>query len=263
MIRGLWVAIVAVVYTAIYGIPILWHSYRRSSRARCACRDNPPHWARRVARAAKIDVTLEGVEHLSTDRPAVLVANHQSWMDVIALLGFLPVDTRFVIKKELEKVPVFGACFKTCGHVSVDRRDRQAAIESLQKAGKVMREEKPTIIMFAEGTRSPTGELKPFKKGPFVLAIETGVPVVPTAIVGSREVMGKHSLRVRPGPIRVRIGAPIPVDGLSNDDRDALTESAHDAVARLKAGGSVEGPWKVPVVRQSRRRMGAGGTTEG
>jgi 1-acyl-sn-glycerol-3-phosphate acyltransferase len=259
MIRGFWVSFVAVLYCLLDGIPIVWRGWRRSAKATCTCRNNPGHWARKVARAANMEVTLEGAEHLSGDRAAVLVANHQSWMDVIALLGYLPVDTRFVIKKELEKVPLFGACFKTCGHISVDRRDRQAAIASLQRAGRLMREERPTVIMFAEGTRSPTGEIQPFKKGPFVLALETGVPVVPTAIVGSREVMGKHSLRVRPGPVRVRIGAPIPVEGLTIEDRDALTEVAHDAVARLKAGGPLDGPWGSPLAQRPKRRVGGRG----
>jgi 1-acyl-sn-glycerol-3-phosphate acyltransferase len=116
--------------------------------------------------------------------------------------------------------------------------------------------------MFAEGTRSPTGELRPFKKGPFVLAIETGVPIVPAAIIGSREVMGKHSLRVRPGPVRVRIGAPIPVQGLTNEDRDALSEVAHDAVAQLKADAPVNGPWGTPRIERARRRAGGGGRPE-
>jgi 1-acyl-sn-glycerol-3-phosphate acyltransferase len=259
MIRGLWVAFVAVLYCVLDGIPIVWRGWRRSSKAKCTCRENPGHWARKVARAAKMEVTLEGAEHLSRERAAVLVANHQSWMDVIALLGYLPVDMRFVIKKELEKVPLFGACFKTCGHISVDRKDRQAAIDSLQQAGTLMREERPTIIMFAEGTRSPSGELQPFKKGPFVLALETGVPIVPTAIVGSREVMGKHSLRVRPGQVRVRIGAPIAVEGLTSGDRDALTQVAHDAVARLKSGAPLEGPWGSPLAPRRKRRVGGGG----
>jgi 1-acyl-sn-glycerol-3-phosphate acyltransferase len=259
MIRGLWVAFIAVLYCVLDGVPIVWRGWRRSSKAKCACRENPSHWARRVARAANMEVTLEGAEHLSCDRAAVLVANHQSWMDVVALLGYLPVDVRFVIKKELEKVPLFGACFKTCGHISVDRKDRQAAIESLQQAGKLMRDERPTIIMFAEGTRSPSGELQPFKKGPFVLALETGVPIVPVAIVGSRDVMRKHSLVVRPGPVRVRIGAPIAVAGLSIEDRDALTDVAHDAVARLKAGAPLEGPWGSPPAQKRKRRVGGGG----
>jgi 1-acyl-sn-glycerol-3-phosphate acyltransferase len=258
VIRGLWVSFIAVLYTVIDGVPIVWRGYRRSKKAKCTCRENPRHWARQVARAANMEVTLEGAEHLSDERAAVLVSNHESWMDVIALLGYLPVDVRFVIKKELEKVPLFGACFKTCGHISVDRRDRQSAIESLQQAGKLMREQHPTVIMFAEGTRSPTGELQPFKKGPFVLALETGVPIVPAAIVGSREVMGKHSLRVRPGPVRVRVGSPISVEGLTVEDRDALTAVAHDAVARLKAGGALEGPWGSPLAHRPKRRMGGG-----
>ncbi|HSG09869.1 MAG TPA: lysophospholipid acyltransferase family protein, partial [Longimicrobiales bacterium] len=92
----------------------------------------------------------------------------------------------------------------------------------------------PTVVMFAEGTRSRTGELRPFKKGAFILGIQTGVEVVPAAILGSREIMAKGSWRIRTGgTIRVRFGTPISVDGLEMKDRDDLTERAHRAVAEL------------------------------
>jgi 1-acyl-sn-glycerol-3-phosphate acyltransferase len=252
MIRSLWVWVTGVTTLVWYGVPIVWRASRRSGRLRCTCRENPAAWSRAIVRAAGVEVTLEGTEHLSTERAAVMVVNHQSWFDVFALTGYLPVDCRFVAKKELEGIPVFGPSWQACGHISIDRGDLQKAIASLQRAGEVMRTEHPTIIMFPEGTRSPTGELQPFKKGPFVLAIETGVPVIPTAIVGSRDVMAKGSWRIRPGRVRVRIGAPIPVEGLAMEDREALGRAAHDAVALLKQGAPVGGPWPLPA-------RGAGG----
>jgi 1-acyl-sn-glycerol-3-phosphate acyltransferase len=246
MIRSLWVWLTGIVTLVRYGVPIVWRASRRSAKLRCTCRENPAAWSRAIVRAAGVRVTLEGTEHLSTERAAILVANHQSWFDIFALQGYLPVDVRFVAKKELEGIPVFSASWQACGHISIDRSDLEKAIESLQRAGKVMREEKPTIIMFPEGTRSASGELQPFKKGPFVLAIETGVPVTPTAIVGSRDVMAKGSWRIRPGHVQVRIGAPIPVEGLTVDDREALGMAAHDAVQRLEAGAPLQGPWPLP-----------------
>jgi 1-acyl-sn-glycerol-3-phosphate acyltransferase len=243
MIRTLWVGLVAFFGTLRYGLPILWRASRGSDALECTCRQNPRRWSRRIVRAAGVEVTLEGAHNLSPDAPAILVPNHQSWFDVWTLTGWLPVDFCFVAKKELETIPVFGAAWQACGHISIDRSDRQHAIASLERAGQVMRERRPTVIMFAEGTRSRTGELLPFKKGAFVLALETGVPIVPAAILGSRDVMPKGSFRIRKGRVRLRIGQPIPVEGLTLADRDALIRVTHDAVRRLMAGEPLEGPW--------------------
>jgi 1-acyl-sn-glycerol-3-phosphate acyltransferase len=246
MIRSLWVWVVGVSTLIRYGVPIVWRASRRSPRLGCTCRRNPAAWSRAIVRAARVEVTIEGAQHLSQERAAVMVANHQSWFDVFALVGYLDVDIRFVAKKELAGVPIFGASWQACGHISIDRGDLDKAIASLRRASEVMRTEHPTVIMFAEGTRSATGELQPFKKGPFVLALETGVPVIPAAIVGSREVMAKGEWRIRPGSVRVRIGAPIPVEGLSREDRDTLSAATHDAVRRLKEGAPLSGPWPLP-----------------
>jgi 1-acyl-sn-glycerol-3-phosphate acyltransferase len=116
-------------------------------------------------------------------------------------------------------------------------------MESLELAGRRIREDAATLIFFPEGTRSATGELRPFKKGAFVLAIQTGVPVVPCAVVGGRDVMPKGSWRIRTGrTIRVRLGNPIPVDGLGADDRNALTVRARGAVRELLEGGAYGDP---------------------
>lgn len=246
MIRAFWVGVVGLFATLRYGIPILVRAARRSERRRETCRRNPRRWALRILRAAGVDVELEGTENIPDDSACVLVANHQSWFDVFALTGHLPGDYRFVAKKELEGIPVFGPSWQACGHVSIDRGDLQRAIGSLERAGRMMREERPTLIMFPEGTRSASGELRPFKKGAFVLAIQTGAPVVPAAILGSREIMPKGEWRIRPGRVRVRIGAPISVKGLGHEDKDALRLTAHRAVARLREGASLAGPWPWP-----------------
>ena len=236
MIRSAWTYTVALTSLAIRGSDILLSNALGLGRARRVCEDHPRAWCREILRAAGVEVEIEGAEHLEEHRGEILVANHVSWFDVFALAGHLPVSVRFVAKKELEKVPIFGPAWKACGHVSIDRSDRAAAIASLEKAGELIHRNRTTVVMFAEGTRSPDGELKPFKKGPFVLAIQGGVPVVPAAIVGSRGVMPKGAWRIRPGRIRVRIGEPIPVEGLEHEDRDALTVRAHARVAALLEG---------------------------
>jgi 1-acyl-sn-glycerol-3-phosphate acyltransferase len=180
-------------------------------------------------------VVLENAGAIDPDHPQILVANHVSWFDVLALAAFLPGRYLFVAKRELERVPVFGRAVRACGHVFIDRRDRSRAVESLGLARELLEKESPTIIMFPEGTRSMTGELQPFKKGAFVLAIQTGVEVVPAAIFGSREIMRKGSLLIGPGTIRVRFGEPIGVAGLTLEDRNELTERARSSLASLQA----------------------------
>jgi 1-acyl-sn-glycerol-3-phosphate acyltransferase len=161
------------------------------------------------------------------------VANHQSWFDVFALAGFLPGRGTFVATEELERIPIFGGAWKACGHISIDRSDRKKAIESLDRAGERIRSEKRAVILFPEGTRSADGQLQEFKKGAFIVALKTGVPIVPIGISGSRHVMPKGSFLARPGEIRVRIGEPIPMEGLSVADRDALLGRSRMAVAEL------------------------------
>ena len=178
-------------------------------------------------------VEFENPEAIDPERSQVLVANHTSWFDVLALAAHIPGSYRFVAKKELEKIPFFGPAWLACGHISIDRSDRKAAIRSLAEAREKLERDHPTIILFPEGTRSRTGELLPFKKGAFVLALQTGVEVVPAAIMGSRDVMKKGSFLVYPGTVRIRFGEPIAVEGLEMEDRDALTGRARDAVQGL------------------------------
>ena len=235
MIRTLWVGLVALVLTTWYGGHILVARLLKLESLPETCWNNPRRWARALIRAAGVRVELEGVEHLCEESAQVVVANHESWFDVLALAGYLPVDYRFVAKKELSGVPIFGPAWRACGHIAIDRRDQQAAIEALERARREVHARPLTIVMYPEGTRTPTGELLPFKKGAFVLAIQVGVPVVPVGIHGARAVMPKGRLRIRPGTIRIRIGEPMTTEGLAIRDRDVLTDRARDAVAALRA----------------------------
>jgi 1-acyl-sn-glycerol-3-phosphate acyltransferase len=178
---------------------------------------------------------MENERVIDPDQAQILVVNHTSWFDVLVLIAYLPGRSIFVAKKELERIPLFGRAVRSCGHIFIDRRDRSQALDSLTLARKSLEDERPTIIMFPEGTRSPTGELQKFKKGAFVLAIQSGVDVVPAAISGSREVMRKGSFRIRPGTIRVRFGEPISVEGLGIEQRNELTARAREALLGLQS----------------------------
>jgi 1-acyl-sn-glycerol-3-phosphate acyltransferase len=205
----------------------------------CACDKAARNWGRDILWAAGVRVTLEGEENLNLDAPQIVVSNHQSWFDVFTLAAELPVRYRFVAKKELGSVPIFGKSWKSCGHVAVDRGNREAAIASLEQAWREIHEDKLTMVLFPEGTRSPDGRLKSFKKGAFVLAVQGQVPLVPVAVVGSRNIMPKGRFRVRTGKITLRIGTPIPTEGTTIRDRNRLLQECWQAVYDLKGEGDL------------------------
>ncbi|MFQ5537427.1 MAG: lysophospholipid acyltransferase family protein [Gemmatimonadota bacterium] len=239
MIALLRVLVVIIPATIWYGAKIMWLARRRSPRLACLCEEIQRKWSRMVLRAAGVRVVIENPEVIDPDRPQILVANHTSWFDVPALAGHLPGPYRFVAKQELARVPFFGPAWRSCGHIGIDRKDRAKAIESLAVAKRRLEEERPTVILFAEGTRSRDGRLQPFKKGAFVLAIQTGVEIVPAAIIGARDVMKKGSLLIHPGTIRIRFGEPVPVERLTMEDRNDLARRTREAVAALLESASL------------------------
>jgi len=228
-------ALVVIPATLWWGGLILWSAFRKSEKLSCRCDVLPRRWARLLLKATGTRVELENPERIDPDRAQILVANHVSYFDVLAVLAHVPGKLRFVAKKELADVPVFGPAWRACGHVSIDRQNAESAHRSLDLIRRRIEEERPTVVLFPEGTRSASGELRPFKKGAFVLAIQTGAEVVPAAVLGTREIMRKGSWMIRTGrTIRVRFGEPLSVEGLGMEDRDALTRRAHDAVATLQ-----------------------------
>jgi 1-acyl-sn-glycerol-3-phosphate acyltransferase len=235
LLRLLVTAVVIVPATIWYGTRVIWSAQRGGKDTARVCDAAARGWARVILRCAGADVVLENPEVIDASRPRILVANHVSWFDVLALIAHMPGRCVFVAKAELARVPIFGRAVAACGHIFIDRDDRNRAVESLGAARGLLENESPTIIMFPEGTRSATGELQPFKKGAFVLAIQTGVDIVPAAISGSREIMRKGSLLIRPGTVSVRFGEPIDVQGLTMEDRNRLTEQAWRSLAALQA----------------------------
>ena len=232
MIRTAWVALVAIVLTGFYALVALLATPAPSWRS-CRCGRWARNWAGLILRAAGVELTTTGIEGVDPERSQIVVSNHQSWFDVMALFAAFPASLRFVAKEEVRSVPVFGQVIRWCGHVTIDRRNRHSAIESLQRIAGQLRAQPLHVVLFAEGTRSPTGELQPFKKGAFLLALETQTPILPVAVAGSRAVMAKHSYAIRSGAIEVRVGEPIEVGGLTVADRNELRDRTRLAVARL------------------------------
>lgn len=155
-------------------------------------------------------VTLEvSAPHGFPAGPAIYASNHESALDIWLLFRTVPRNSlRFLAKSELFRIPVFGWYLRLARFVEVDRHHHARAVEALQAAGRIVRGG-TSLIVFPEGTRSRDGRVQPFKKGPFVVAMEAGVPVVPIAIAGAAALNPKRQLAVRPGHVRVEVGAPL------------------------------------------------------
>lgn len=190
-------------------------------------------WGRWIIWASAVDVVVEGVENLPYDRAQIIACNHQSWYDVFALAAILPKRFRFIAKAELRKIPLFGYAWESAGHISIVRQDRAQAIQALDKAAELVRSDNSAIMIFPEGTRSADGRLKEFKKGAFMLALRTGLEIVPAAVIGSRGVQKKSDWRVRPGRIIVRFGEPIDTKTFDEAHREELTAVVHERIANL------------------------------
>ncbi|HEX6937979.1 MAG TPA: lysophospholipid acyltransferase family protein [Longimicrobiales bacterium] len=190
-------------------------------------------WGRMMLRASGTPVSVEGIENIRRDRPQIFAANHVSWFDVWALAAEIPKRYRFVAKKELGRIPLFGPAWKAAGHISIDRSNRASAIQSLNEAGRLLKRDNSSVVIFPEGTRSRTGELLPFKKGAFMLALHTGVEIVPVAVLGTRRILPKGGWRIRPGPIIVRFGRPIQTEEYGEDRRDELIAEVRSRIQAM------------------------------
>lgn len=180
-------------------------------------------------------IVVEGRERLGDHRNTVIVANHASHLDAPVLLQVLGVDFKAVAKKEVFEVPVFNAVLRYAGFIEVDRADRTQARRAVARAVAALKQG-ACFLIFPEGTRSRTGELGPFKKGGFVVAMDAQSRIVPVALLGTRERMPRGGLRIRPGTVRVRVLDPVAAGSYSYDDRDRLAADVRGRIAAALGG---------------------------
>jgi 1-acyl-sn-glycerol-3-phosphate acyltransferase len=165
-------------------------------------------WARALLRLARVPVEVQGLEHLTPGQAYVFAANHRSDFDIFALLTVLPGRLMFVAKKSLFQIPFFGPALRRMGSVPLDRDHLKQALKSLDQAAAQV-QAGASMIIYPEGTRVPTPELIPFKKGVFIMASKAGQPIVPVSINGTRFIKSRSAWRVKPGPVQVIISPPI------------------------------------------------------
>ena len=186
-------------------------------------------WGKVALLLGGVRIEVEGKEFIPAERPAIFMANHQSNFDIPILYAMLPIQFRWLAKKELFDIPFFGFAMKRAGYIPVDRADRKKAIASMGDAADRIRQG-VSVIIFPEGTRSLDGNLLPFKKGGFMLALESGIPIIPIGISGSIDLMQKQSLRIQGGVVRLRFFPPIETAERTAEDRDRLMEEVHAAI---------------------------------
>lgn len=189
----------------------------------------PRWWSKIVLFATGVRVYTHDYERAEIGKAHIFVSNHISWYDIPALASILH-RTKFVAKAELFKIPIFGAAMKAAGMVAVERQNRKAAFAAYDAAVEQIRDGN-TVVVFPEGTRGFDYRVRPFKKGPFVLAIAAGVPIVPILIHGTLEVIGKGSMLVHPGRVDVHFLEPVPVVGYDYEHRDALASFVRGRIA--------------------------------
>lgn len=191
-------------------------------------------WAPGLLSGAGAKVEIDGLDAVDWSRPYVMVATHQSIIDICALFRATPVPLRFMLKQEMTRVPFVGRYAKAMGMCFIERDGSRASmVKSLRDAAAIVRAGQ-LLCIFPEGTRSREGMIGPFKPGAFQVAVSTGTAILPVAMSGSGAVVPAGSFRVRPGTIRVRFGTPIELPpGSPAEVRDALAVQARQAVVDL------------------------------
>lgn len=182
-----------------------------------------------------IQYRVEGLENLDAQKQYIFMSNHESALDILLVFASLPYQLVFMSKKELKKIPFVGWAMILGKHIFVDRHNHAAALASMAEANQSLKQYPRSIMIFPEGTRSRDGIMKPFKKGGVILALETGMDIVPMAVLNTANVLQKGSYRVHTQSIELRIGKPIAISAFQYADRDRVNDLLYQKIVNLKS----------------------------
>ncbi len=239
-VRDLFYLFLISLYTLILGIPAILFSflYPGGNLSYLLAR----LWAWLIIRTLGLRVEVRGLENLENLRSFILMANHQSHLDVASIMATFPHQLRFLAKKELVNIPVFGWAMFLQGHVLIEREKREKAFRAINLAAEKVKKGKK-LVVFPEGTRGDGKTLLPFKKGGFVLAIKSGVPVVPVSIYGTHKILPRRSLSLGEGKIvKILVHPPVDVSSFTMDNKEDLMNlirtKIEDGIKSLSDGNS-------------------------
>jgi 1-acyl-sn-glycerol-3-phosphate acyltransferase len=191
-------------------------------------------WAYIYLGIAGITVSVTGLEKVAAS-PHIFMCNHQSALDIHVLLAYLPFSFKFIAKRSLFLIPFLGWAMKRAGHISLDRENPRKALKAMDEAAKQI-QDGTNILVFPEGTRSVDGNLLPFKKGVFSLALKARVPIVPVGICGTSLLQPEgYQVPVQGGAVSIHLGEPIPVAGRGVSYKTEVTDEVRAAISRLIA----------------------------
>jgi 1-acyl-sn-glycerol-3-phosphate acyltransferase len=205
-------------------------------------------WSRGLLLASGVRLRVEGREGLARDRSYVFMVNHQSMFDIPVLLASLPVPARFMAKRELFRIPIFGWSLKAGGFIPVDRGESARAKDAFQEAVRRL-QRGASVLLFPEETRSLDGRLLPFRRGGFLLALRSGLPVVPVGISGTFHIQPRGSYRIHPGVVAVRYGTPVDPRSYNIRNLTPFVDQIRKHIAELA---------EVPEAAESPTERGAG-----
>jgi len=231
-IRLIWILLNLFVSTIGIGLLIITFGWLDSQKKYVG--KLPRLWGIWFLYISGIKYTIKGIENIDSTKQYIFVSNHESHIDIPLTVAIIPFNLVFLAKKELFKIPIFGWAMRSAGMVRVDRQDRVKAKQSVDYALKQLQNTCVSVILFPEGTRSKTNDLLPFKKGGFILAIRSKLPIVPITIIDSRKVLPKGKLFIKPHNIHIYIGNPISVDKLIEDDKDILLDNCRTQIQTCK-----------------------------
>ena len=226
--RSLWFFCNLVVSIIIFSIPIILIGVFDNNKKYTGYLSKS--WAKWVLKSTGLNYKIYGLENIDIKKQYIFISNHISALDIIIGFIALPLNITFLAKKELFKIPFFGWGMRAAGMIKIDRQDPEKAKASINNAAKVLINSTFSTIIYPEGTRSNSGSLLPFKKGGFVLAIKSKLPIVPLTISGTYSALPKGSLNIKKRDIKLFINKPIKTEGLTLDDREFLLKTCRKRI---------------------------------
>ncbi len=227
IVKIFWIYLWAVIASCILFIPIILAALL--SRTGNLAFTLSKGWAWIMVKATGVSLSIRHRERIREGESYIIISNHQSLYDILAIVLTLEIQFRWIIKKEVLKVPLFGYALYASRNIFIDRSNREKSIQTIHKGFNRL-PEGVSVLFFAEGSRSPDQTVRDFKKGGFIMAVERGLPILPLTVNGSRKVLKKGDLEYKSGPIEVVVGEPIDTSGYDIDSLQEVIDRTRDVI---------------------------------